>query len=972
VTRGVLAAAAAILAVGVAAPVRAQPTDDPFSDYTITTWNENDGLPTGRIWDLQQGTDGYLWLATDAGLVRFDGVRFVPWDAPERSQAILALLRTSSGSLWAGFGGTGGLAHVEGKQARMYGEAEGVAGGYTSNIFEDHNGTIWAAGRAGLHRFRDGRWEKLGPASGLPEGPVLGAFQDGGRRLWVATQNAVLRQDDGAARFERVEVVDITGNYWPQFSEDPAGGVWITDAHAGFRRLEGQPGRSASTLVGRGLNLLHDKRGQLWVATQGQGLWRVRAGPRSAVDVLTARTGLSSDTVRSLLEDREGNIWVGTYAGLHRLSPRRALPLTGLGTARCVEVTPDGGVWIGTNAGLTRYLNGAERRYGQADGLPGSIVLSLHTDEDGTLWVATDRGIARRERERFVPVPMPGGERVGRVFTLTGSSREIWLRDLDSGLFRWKDGRLSPPTELPGVSDAIVSAVYVDRRGNVWYGSEGGRLGVIGPDEAFESHPLAIGGITALHQGPSGVVWVGGGNGLARFANGRFSTIGAAQGFPGNVSSIVEDENGSLWLGLGSGVARLDATEFEKAVSDPRYEVAYRLLDTSDGVAGGPLRIGDPAAARSGDGRLWFITGGGVTIIDPDRLGDVVPPPAAAIEAVTADGERLDPTPGLRLPPNTSHLLIDFTALTLSNPMRVRFRYRLEGFDDAWVDAGQRRQASYANLPPRDYRFALVASSHAGTWSSPAAEFDFTIAPTFYQTGWFYAACVLTLGLVTWMLWQLRVRQVRRQYEMVLAERIRMSRAIHDTLLQGLVGIALHLDDLSSQGHDSARAFSGQIARLRRRVEHYIREARQSIWDLRSPSLDAPDFVSALRSAAERAVGDTPVELEFAVTGSPGLLPPRAEEQFLLIEQEAISNAVRHGHPRRITVGLAQDGNQVRLRVADDGRGFDLDTARRTGAHFGLQSMHERAEQVGGALSITTHPGAGTTIEATAPIGQSH
>jgi signal transduction histidine kinase len=336
---------------------------------------------------------------------------------------------------------------------------------------------------------------------------------------------------------------------------------------------------------------------------------------------------------------------------------------------------------------------------------------------------------------------------------------------------------------------------------------------------------------------------------------------------------------------------------------------------------------------------------------------------------VTADSYQHTVTSGLLLPAKTSHVQITFNALTLSDPMRVRFRYRLEGFDRDWVESGAIRQATYTNLPPRQYRFRVSATGGDGTWSDPGVLLEFGVAPMFYQTRWFLALGVLAVAGLVYAAWRMHVRQVRHQFAMVLAERIRMSRAIHDTLLQGLAGLALQLDDLSHAPESTPAATSDRVRRMRRRVEEYIREARQSIWDLRAPALEQRSLPSALREVGARAVADRAVSLDVSVKGAPQSCPPAVEQQLLLICQEALTNAVRHGAPRRIDVELEYGREQVSVRVSDDGRGFDPARVEQVTGHYGVLSMRERAAQVRGRLTIASEPGSGTRVEATVPVG---
>jgi signal transduction histidine kinase len=341
--------------------------------------------------------------------------------------------------------------------------------------------------------------------------------------------------------------------------------------------------------------------------------------------------------------------------------------------------------------------------------------------------------------------------------------------------------------------------------------------------------------------------------------------------------------------------------------------------------------------------------------------------PPVRIETVTADSQTLDPTPDLRLGPRTSHVQIAFSVLTLTDPARVHFRYRLDDYDRDWLDAGAARQASYTNLPPGHYRFRVLANGGDGIWRDPGAIWDFHVEPFFYQTRWFQALCILAISLLVYASWRVHVRQVRRQFALVLAERIRMSRAIHDTLLQGLAGLALQVDDLSHLMETSPHAARERTLRIRRQVEDSIREARQSIWDLRTPKLASRDLPRALQEAGERVIAGRSVKLDVRVSGAARTAASRADEQLLLIGQEALSNAIRHGHATAVTVELDYGDDQTLLRVRDDGCGFDPDEACRLQGHYGLVSMRERAEQVRGHIVISSAPGKGTAVEAVVP-----
>lgn len=952
---------------------RAMAADDPLHDYSVTTWTDKDGLPSGLIRTIVQDADGYLWLGTDVGVVRFDGVRFTHW-APLGRRSIWDLFVSRDRSLWIGLGAAGAIGRMRDGVLQTYGPQDGISPGYILSLFEDQGGTIWAGGREGLNHLRNGRWERVVPRDGLPEGPVLRVYEDSKARLWVATDTAVFRGSPGGVAFERMATVDWPENASPHFSEDSSGVIWITDFIVGFKRLDGFPSRVLPGQRGSGVQLLHDRRGNLWVATQGQGLWRVRpdGGRREAkVEVIAIPQGLASDAVRALFEDREGNIWLGTHAGLQRLSPRRLTRVTDLGMAHAVEATQDGSVWVATARGLTRFSASRRQEYGEREGLPGSIVRALHADKDGTLWLATDRGLAQFANGRFSSAALPAGIDLRRIVRMTRANDTMWLRDRDQGFFRLSRGRLSLPRELPEDYRNVITAVHGGDDDSIWVGSTDGRFGVINLGGEFSSFQSDIGDVRAIYQDPDRVVWVGGATGLSRSDKQGILTVNERNGFSGNVSAIVEDLDGVLWVGVGSGILQLEKTEFDKAAHDPDYELAYRQFDTFDGAAGGPLQLGHPSAARARDGTLWFVTGAGVTVIDPRNLGEPRLLPPVTVEAITADTRVSNPTPGRQLPARTSHLQIDFTALTFTDPMKVRFRYRLEGFDESWVDAGTSRQAAYTNLPPRDYRFRVMARNSDGVWNEPGAVWEFAIQPAFYQTNAFYAACILAVALALWASWRLRVRQVRHEYALVYAERIRMSRSIHDTLLQGLVGVALQLDDLSDCVGPSAPQVRDRLSALRRLAEDYIREARQSIWDLRSRALEAGDLPKALREIGTRITHGTVLRFHLSVRGRLRACPPKLSEQVLLIGQEALNNVVRHSQARAVHMELRFDAERLQLRVCDDGCGFDFESIQHAQGHYGLISMKERTELAGGQLTILSRPGGGTQVETVFPLPQS-
>jgi signal transduction histidine kinase/ligand-binding sensor domain-containing protein len=969
--------AAAMLCAGVT--VQAADLRNVLAGYNLTSWSKKDGLPSNAVYAVVQDAEGYLWLATDQGVVRFDGVRFTLWeplgptllpDAPVR-----ALLVARDGSLWVGFGDPGGVSHIQNGHVRNYGEKEGIGRGATNMLAEDARGIIWTGNRNGLFSFSGDRWDHWTSSRGVHEGQVYSAYVDKSGTFFVGTATSLLRRREGSERFD---VAEIVGDLVRGITEDPAGAIWVTDPRVGFKRLRDPKVPSDSREIGRGNRFLYDRNGRLWVGTLGQGLWRLPsdvASTRSPIEKTTALTGLSDDGVTSLLEDRDGNIWAGTLDGLDRLTPHKLTPIMGLGLVNGLEWTPAGTVWVGATNQLIRFAGGDERELGAPERLPDSPLSAMHVDERGTLWIATNRHLYRLVNGGLSAVAFRGGNPPRQITLITSDAHGgLWLYDLDQGLLRMTGDRLQAFALPAAVRSTHAVSNYTDRRGRLWLAFESGRVAVVDGDGRVQlygvSEGLDAGVYHPIYEDQTGAVWLGGSEGLSRFADGRFTTVHRTRGFPlESLTAIIEDDTGSLWVGTSSGFFRFTSDEFDKAAANASYQVHYQLYDKLDGSAGIPRWFGNRSAVRDGNGHLWFVAGRGVTVIDPRTLTSSGPPAPVRVERVIANETVLPPGFEGVLPPRTARLEIDYTVLNLTSPLKTRFRYRLEGFDADWIDADTRRQAFYTNLSPGPYRFRVVANNDEGTWAEPGAVWAFRIRPMFYQTPWFVGAGLASIVVAVLAAWRIRTRQLRKQFSLLLGERARLSREIHDTLLQSLVGVALQFDVIAND-QDSLSS-KARLVRMRKEVEEYIREARQSIWDLRSPKLQRLDLPAALREAGERAAGDS-IGFTFTVRGTPYRCSANVEEQLLRIGQEAVMNASRHAHARQLSMELGYGEAAITLTVSDDGVGFNPDhAANGTNGHYGLTTMKERAENIGGGFTVASGDGRGTRIETVVPVSAS-
>jgi signal transduction histidine kinase len=427
-------------------------------------------------------------------------------------------------------------------------------------------------------------------------------------------------------------------------------------------------------------------------------------------------------------------------------------------------------------------------------------------------------------------------------------------------------------------------------------------------------------------------------------------------------------------LNTACGLVRIARPELEAWVADPKYMIRTTVFDSSDGVRVHAIGSGySPQVARSPDGRLWFASEDGLSVIDPAHLPFNKLPPPVHVETVKVNGKELAASNGIVLSHGNNDLEIDYTALSFTNPDRARFRYRLEGKDADWQDVGTRRQAYYGDLAPRNYRFRVMASNNDGVWNEAGAALNFSIVPAYYQTIWFQALCVLAGAGMLWLLYRLRLRQatarVNLLYQERLAERTRIARDLHDTLLQSLAGVSLQLDGISKQAVTAPEKTPSMIARVREQVDSAFREARVKVWNLRSPELEVFGLEASLRQLTERIGAGTTAACDLTVSGQPHPVEPDMEEELLRIAQEAANNASRHAEPTAIRIALDYGLRSLMLAISDDGRGFDFEEGMRKSGHWGLKNMQERAAQIGGTCKITTAAGQGTRIEIQVPLG---
>jgi diguanylate cyclase (GGDEF)-like protein len=756
-----------------------------ITQYSHQIWQAREGLPQNSIHAMIQTRDGYLWLGTQEGLVRFDGVQFTVFDRSNspwmRSNYVQALLEDRDGGLWVGTNG-GGVTRWKDQAFLAATTREGLAGDQVNCLFEDSRGAIWIGATAGLSWYEKGRFTSEGIPAAVRHRDVRALGEDRHGGLWVGTsEGELLRLQEG--RWTTEKIAGLPRSPIRALTLDSEGSLWIGTEGGGLASWK--DGAVALYSVSSGLSgskilsIREDREGSLWIGTDGAGLSRLANGKWTSY---STPQGLSNGFVASLCEDREGSLWIGTHGGgLNRLSDgsfTRYASSEGLtydDISTFLEAN-DGSLWIGTwGGGMNRLKDGKVTAYSSKDGLSYDEVSSLAQDRDGSIWVGTwGGGLNRLVDGRFRAAGAHDGLKSEKVTCLTTDrTGALWVGTLGAGVSRLAEGRWTAFTTRQGLPNDNVRSIVEAANGALWIGTDRGLARYSGG--VFRRYGVGDGltndAIYSLLLDREGVLWVSTlGGGLHRFQNGRFAAFTTQQGlFDSVVFQILDDDSGHLWMSSNRGVYRVAKGDLETAARRTRRTIPWRLFGTADGMASSECNGGNqPAGIRTRDGRLWFATLKGAVVVDPERILTNTVPPPVELEEVTADKQRLDPNREASIPPGPGTLEFHYAGLSFLAPERVRFRYRLEGFDKEWVDAGTRRAAYYTNTPPGHYRFHVIACNNDGVWNEKGATFTFTLAPHFYRTRWFFVLCIGALLSVATGLYRVRVAGLtRRKSELV-------------------------------------------------------------------------------------------------------------------------------------------------------------------------------------------------------------
>ena len=954
-------------------------------------WTTEDGLPQNSVHQVLQTRNGYLWIATEGGLARFDGLSFTVFQHEEQpglpSDDIACLAEDAAGTLWIGT--TDGLVRYAAGRFTQIPPGSGAgpssvfalaaaddgsmlaltAGGLlrlvngrvapvpsapaaTETLTQAPDGTAWITAGGRLLRYTGGRFVDRG-------GPALGSAPlelqiDHSGWVWLRSAEEITVQTQDQRRAALAKTTRSTPLI-KTFLYDSQGDLWIGTRRGLF--VAGKPGSRPIQVAALGdrsiLSLSEDHEGDLWVGTEADGLHVLRAQKVGQI------AGLNGSLLTALTQTGDGTVWVGTRDDGLRIVKPAASPGSSAASAEIPKLTTplasqvvlalaagrQNDVWVGTLDGLDHIDHGHVERYSSADGLPDDVIRSLLLDDDGALWIGTRRGLVHWQGVRGAPFEHVSGlpsDLIGAMLrsrhssAIAGSGHPLWIATLD-GLSRLDSDSRSTILHSyklpPAAETAVITSLAEDAAGTLWIGTRNGGLAV-----------MTSSGVQLLSR----------------------------TGLPKIINSLLVDPQDQLWLGTPSGILRVAADDLRRCLGHEAYTPSIGRFGYADGMPTEQTTAsGHPAALLAADGTLWFATAKGAATLNPAAMHAPATPPPIVIERLLVDNrsESLAVQP-IQLPFGHRSLTIDYAGLSFAAPSRVRYRYLLDGFDKQWTDAGSRRTAFYTNLPPGRYTFKVQAAGSDGLWNRTGAQLAFTILPPFYRRAWFYLVMLLLLISLAYGIYYLRVRRLRSRFDAVLAERSRIAREIHDTLAQNFVGISIQLQIAEQllQARDIA-ASGEQLRQTRALVQEGLNDARQSIWELRA-SVAQDSLPTRISRAVERSARPGTSQ-RVRIGGIYRPLDASLEKEVLRIAGEALANITRHANATAVEIDLRYEADHLHLAVVDNGTGFDPDAVSASGDHFGLQGMRERAAGLRATLSVTSSPDTGTAVHLTVPLPRS-
>lgn len=976
------------------------------SEYRVDRWQTEDGLPGNEVTALLQTRDGYLWVATSSGLARFDGVKFTIFGEQNglKNSRILCLLEDRSGRLWVGTDG-GGLFYLDEGSFQALTTKTGLSSDVVMSLAEGSDGRIWIGTYVGLNCWRDGKFihdSRVPP----PRAAVVSRVLEDKAGLWVVLNGFLhqvkeqdyFRENLGAEPSSQLAIAALRRGASGRIWFGGLSGRLTCTADGSVSTVPTADGLTPDTI----LDVCESRNGDIWVAFAATGIQR-HAGDQ--VVSISVSDGLSDNSVRCLLEDREGNIWAGTGGGgLNRIKRKKIRLVTtsdGLSHNGVMAMAEDeeGKVWIGSNGGGLSV--GKDGKFAPSDLsylLENESLPSLLSSRDGSLWLGTwNSGLFRKKGGKLEQFHLGTPENEQPVLALCESTDGgLWVGTYQEGLKFFKNGIFQQCQATNGLLPKYITALAQDREGSLWIGSGGYGLFCLEGKESrtlSSSHGLPSDFVRALHVDSEGVLWIGTSRGLSRLKAGRLTTLTTQQGLWDDViSQILEDDDGGLWFGSNRGIFRHDKKELEQVMEGLRRALNPQIIGKGEGLDNLECTGGFcPAGLRTRDGQLWFSTAKGLAIVNPKRIFRNAVAPTLLIEDIRVNGLRVigpfisgyqhalpsAASTSVEIASGARRVELHYTALSFTAPEKVRFRYRLEGIDADWVEAGVRRVAEYTLLPPGEYRFRVLAINEDGVESGVESGVTLICHPAFWQTGWFrLLALTILVAVASWAMkvWatrRLRLRLARLQHEHALEqEKTRIARDIHDELGTLLTEISM-ISDYSQHRLDKPKELEVDLLRISKTAREAVQTADGIVWAVNPRNDSFVHLANYLVHFAEDFFRLSGIRCRLDVPSNLPEIPisTQARHHLHLAVKEACNNVARHSQASEVWLRIRLSEAFFTINVEDNGKGFEV--GKEAYDSNGILNIRQRIAEVSGEMELASQPGGGTAVTLKVPINMS-
>lgn len=968
-----------------------------FPQYRFEVLNAENGLPQNSVYSILQTRDGYLWITTLDGLVRYNGAGFKVFNKANskaiKTNRFTRLFEDSEGRLWICTEDSGLTQYYNGNFI-TYTTSDGLPHNWIYNVRQTATGEILIQTHTGLARYRNGRIDVV--STNLYSFDHVLGYQGHSDALWYRLGTTLRQISNGEETTYTVPEYSPDDQHYPQLYEDRQKRLWIGTKQPGLLMLkDGQltryssaEGLPAATIT----SFCEDKEGTLWFGTDGQGLVSFKDGTFTN---FTTRHGLPTDRIATVYEDREGTLWIGTNgSGLARVNRQIIKAYSekeGLANISFYPLWEDqsGNIWFGSN-GLYRLKDSAFTYYplnispeAKRNNARQKSATALYEDNDGRLWIGSDKDLFSFKDERLsVETNRLGDDFASSVIYAIHKDRHgsMWFGTFD-GLIKHQAGKRKRYTTDDGLPGNEVHAICEDKEGNLWIGTYSGLARF--SNEQFtsftEEHGLSSNRIRSIYQDSNGTLWIGTyDGGLSRFKDGRFTRYTTSEGLLSNgVFQILEDDSGNFWMSSNQGIYRVSRRQLDDFAEGKVTTINVIAYGVRDGMRSAECNGGQqPAGIKARNGQLWFPTIEGVVAVDSRAVTFNTQSPPVVIETVLLNRKELSSSETVTIYPEEQNLEIHYAALSFIKPEQVHFRYKIEGLDSNWIEARSRRTAFYSYLPAGEYVFKVIAANSDGVWNQEGATIKIIVIPPFWQTLWFAALMLLMLAATAVIIFRIRIQKVERarvaqeafSRQLIAsqeAERKRIAAELHDSLGQNLLVIKNWAKMAKQLLEPDSRA-GEPLDEIASAASDSIEEVREIAYNLRPYHLDEIGLTEAIHSMIEKVADSSTVRFKVEISPIDELLSAESEINLYRVIQESINNIVKHSEATDAEILVVKDARTISIVIKDTGKGFDLEQALQKKNHgFGLTGVAERVRLLGGKHLIQSAVGKGTTINIT-------